>query len=47
MNYDNKMRRKILVNNNITQLNGFEVDDEQMWLSTTNFRNNGVISLGY
>lgn len=47
LNYENKMRRKILVNNNITQLNGFRVDDEQMWLSTTNFRNNGFISLGY
>lgn len=47
LNYDKKMRRKILVNNNIKQINGFKVDDEQMWLSTTNFRNNVFISLGY
>lgn len=41
------MRRKILGNNDIKQLKGFKVDDEQMLLSITNFRNNGFISLGY
>lgn len=30
LNYDNTMRCTILFNNNITQLNGFEVDDEQI-----------------
>lgn len=48
LNYDSTMRCKFLGNNDIKQLlNGFKVDDELMWLSTTNFRNIGFISLGY